>query len=484
MICYVVTDDSIQESEFQFLKTLKERTKPLIVLLNVKVNLRDRRRLEHFLKNPGKKFDLDGRNGIGGHIERIRRYAQEHYPHAFLDIIPVMLLAAQMAQEPEHQEQASKLFKASRIQDFLDAIRVSLIEYGPIRRSQTLLGSTVSAIDGPRQWVEQQAIEYQTLAEQLNQKREDLSRRIQQAETDAQDQLKNGILEIFRSVREKVPNFARKYWEADSHQLQEKWKKWLKEIEFEDRILDAQQNAGEYFQAQIAEVLEEIKTELDLLERLQNSHQKKFHFKSQNQGWVDKDVVRIGGMVLAALGAVSVFIPPLAVVGWVIAGVGAIAGMLAGFFKSREQKMNEAVGKIKSSLYQQLTSLEKEVTNQAYESLNKYSRSTSEKLDDYFKVLAQELDGLSSHFKTAKKKLEKSEDSLNRAYAKRIVDWATGIQEPLNDMTIRKRIYTVDRVFGKSMEIKVKGEIKFLKFNEDMSAILQEKNSICRLNIV
>lgn len=45
VICYVVTNDSIQEAEFQFMKLLKEKAKPLIILLNIKYNLRDSRRL-------------------------------------------------------------------------------------------------------------------------------------------------------------------------------------------------------------------------------------------------------------------------------------------------------------------------------------------------------------------------------------------------------------------------------------------------------
>lgn len=49
VICYVVTNDSIQETEFRFLQLLKENAKPLIILLNVKNNLRDPRRLEHFV---------------------------------------------------------------------------------------------------------------------------------------------------------------------------------------------------------------------------------------------------------------------------------------------------------------------------------------------------------------------------------------------------------------------------------------------------
>ncbi|WP_315791432.1 GTPase [Fischerella sp. JS2] len=156
VICYVVTNDSIQETEFKFLQLLKEKSKPLIILLNVKNNLRDTRRLEHFLKDSDKLFVMDSKSGLGGHIERIRRYAKQHYANDYFDIIPVMLLAAQMSRESEHQKYKDKLFKASRIQNFLDAIRVSLVEHGVIRRSQTLLGSTVGAIEEPNKWVTEQ----------------------------------------------------------------------------------------------------------------------------------------------------------------------------------------------------------------------------------------------------------------------------------------------------------------------------------------
>lgn len=149
VICYVVTNDSIQETEFGFLRVLKEKAKPLIVLLNVKNNLSDSRRLEHFLKDPNKLFAMEGKSGLGGHIERIRRYAKQHYANDYFDIVPVMLLAAQLSCKPEHKQRKDKLFKASRIQNFLDSIRESLVKHGAIRRSQTLLGSTVGAINDP-----------------------------------------------------------------------------------------------------------------------------------------------------------------------------------------------------------------------------------------------------------------------------------------------------------------------------------------------
>lgn len=93
VICYVVTNDSIQETEFQFMKLLKEKAKPLIILLNVKHNLRDSRRLEHFLKDPNKLFAMEGKSGLSGHIDRIRRYAQQHYANDYFTLDYPILLA-------------------------------------------------------------------------------------------------------------------------------------------------------------------------------------------------------------------------------------------------------------------------------------------------------------------------------------------------------------------------------------------------------
>lgn len=39
MICYIVTNDSIQETEFDFFETIKDRNKPLYIILNYKSNL-------------------------------------------------------------------------------------------------------------------------------------------------------------------------------------------------------------------------------------------------------------------------------------------------------------------------------------------------------------------------------------------------------------------------------------------------------------
>ena len=236
VICYVVTNDSIQETEFKFLEQLKEKAKPLIILLNLKNNIRDSRRLQHFLKNPDKLFAKDGKSGIDGHIDRIRRYAKQHYANDYFDIVPVMLLAAQLSSEAEHQKDRDKLYNASRIQDFLDSIRESLIKYGTIRRSQTFLGSTVGAIQQPDKWISEQKQSYKKFSNTLKSKRETIGEDIRKAQRDSCKFLEQEIAATFEDVINSISAFAENHWEADEQKLNRAWKQQIKAIKLEKRL--------------------------------------------------------------------------------------------------------------------------------------------------------------------------------------------------------------------------------------------------------
>ena len=77
LICYVLKNDSIQETEFNFLKLIKDRNKPIVILLNVKENIENEARLKIFLKEPEKWYKRKDEKSLQGHINRIREYAKK-----------------------------------------------------------------------------------------------------------------------------------------------------------------------------------------------------------------------------------------------------------------------------------------------------------------------------------------------------------------------------------------------------------------------
>jgi len=475
VICYVVTNDSIQEKELSFLKVLKDKTKPLVILINPKNNLREPKRLENFLKSPDKLFAIEGQSGLGGHIERIRRYARKYYANDYFSIIPVMLLAAQISRETEDQKRKEELFDASRLQDFLDAIRVSLIQHGRIRRSQTLLGSTVGSIESPLGWITQQAQAYEQLSNTLKNKREVFQKDIQRSESDALDVLQQLIETDFQSALNAVQAFAEDHWDANEIKMKLGWEQKLKLIKFEELLTAAQQEAIQKFTQEVQQVLEEIGSDLQLIPQLRNTG---FKFTEQDSHPFNRDFIQIGGMLIAAVaGILPLFGIPL-IIGGALVAVGAIASLLTGHFKSRDQKRREAVQTISESLMKQLTQQRQITLQQAEDTFRKYCRSVAFNIDEYFDELIGGLDAIAQELEQAKRKLSDSKNYLNRAYAKRIVDWCCDQSEPLTEQSISKSIVRVSRNFGRTMKIYTKASIPSQKSQDEMREVLQELVSI------
>jgi GTP-binding protein EngB required for normal cell division len=475
VICYVVTNDSIQESEFAFLRLLKEKAKPLIILLNVKNNLRDSRRLEHFLKNPDKVFVMDGQSGLRGHIERIRRYAREHYANDYFDIVPVMLLAAQLSREPEHAKKKQELFKASRMQDFLDSIRVSLVNHGAIRRSQTLLGSTVGAIDHPNKWVNQQALVYEKLTETLKNKREGIQKDIRKAAKDAKDSLLQQIDSIFQDTINAIPSFAEDHWNSKEIAIKVGWEQKLKALRFEERLKIAYQEASKNFNKEVQEVLEEIGNELHLISQLGSSD---FSFTEQDSNNF-RGFVRIGSsLLLIASAIITFFAPPIGLAIGIVSGV--VSGIV-GMFKSQDEKRREAVINISTSLESQLNTHRQSTLQQAKGDFGKYSDSVTTNINIYFEELIAGLEAIATELEKAKNKLSGTANYLNRAYAKRIIDWCVEENETLTYERINETIAEVQRDFGRNMEIVTKSQVQRLKSLEDIKHIIQEDISFSNL---
>ncbi|MCY7383657.1 MAG: 50S ribosome-binding GTPase [Microcoleus sp. CAN_BIN18] len=468
VICYVVTNDSIQESEFAFLRLLKEKAKPLIILLNIKKNLSDTRRLERFLQNPDKEFVMEGQSGIGGHIQRIRRYANEHYANDYFDIVPVMLLAAQLSHEPKHEEKKKELFKASRMQDFLDSIRESLVNHGAIRRSQTLLGSTVGAIDHPNKWVNQQALVYEKLTETLKNKREGIQKDIRKAAKDAKDSLLQQIDSIFQDTINAIPSFAEDHWNSKEIAIKMGWEQKLKALRFEERLKIAYQEASKNFNKEVQKDLEEIGNELQLISQLGSSD---FSFTEQDSNNF-RDFMRIGGGILGIASAILMFFaPPVAI----FIGIGTtVVSMMTGLFKSKAEKRREAVLNISTSLETQLNTQRQKTLQQAQRDFGKYSDSVTTNINIYFEELIAGLEAIATQLEEAKINLSDNANYLNRAYAKRIIDWSIEQYEPLTVQGINQTIARVERDFGRSIKIVTKSKVQGLKSLEDIKQILQE----------
>ncbi|MFN7760684.1 MAG: GTPase [Pseudanabaena sp.] len=474
VICYVVTNDSVQESEFKFLEVLEANAKPLIILMNLKRNLRDSRLLKGFLETPDKLFVMQGNNTLQGHFNRIRTYAETHYRNNAFEIIPVMLLAAQMSKEHEHQEIQSKLLEASRLQDFLNIIRESIVTNGTIRRSQTFLGSTAGKIGMPLEQINLEINAYQHLLSELKKKRDRVRQEVASQEDNARRLLQNKVKTIFQSLRGKTSSFALQNYKDDGETLSKKWNAEVKRIKLQESIEVAVRQAGEAYNKEVAGILEEVGKDLQLMAKLSGSS---FNVNNTYDGFS----LKFAGKILAVAGVVlSLVFPPL---GIVVGLVGTAMSWISGWFKSDEDKRREAVEKIEKALKSQIDTQESQILKQVLDSLTKQCKNISSTIDAYFGGLINGLELIVKEMIATKKKLEEINQELNLAYSKRIIDYCQNKYEGLTLGNTRTVISSVQRDFGKKITINLHPKFiapkKLLdpKYQAEISKILQEKVS-------
>jgi len=235
------------------------------------------------------------------------------------------------------------------------------------------------------------------------------------------------------------------------------------------RLKIAYEETSKKFNKEVQEVLEEIANELQLTSQLGSND---FSFTEQDSKNI-RDFVRISGSLLGIAGTIiALFVaPPVAI----FIGIGTgVFSMITEMFKSQDEKRREAVINISTSLETQLNTQRHNTLQQAQGYFGKYADCATTNINIYFEELIAGLEASATQLEEAKKELSDSENYLNRAYAKRIIDWSTEQQEPLSVKCINQIIYKVKRDFGHTMKIVTTSKVKPLKSLEGIRQILQE----------
>lgn len=471
LICFVVTNNNQQTSEFEFLKKLRNKGKPLLVLLNVKEDLSHPVRLKRFLEKPDQAFSED-KDRLGGHIDRIRRDAAEHYGTSNFPIVPVQLLAAQIAQQQPEHEHAETLMKASRLQHFLDSVRLSLLDEGLLRRSQNLLGSTVADIERPCRDVKTRSEFYLDFSRQIHDRAQESAQRLKKAQEDHARQLEQDLRGVFAALQQEVPDFAEDHWDDSESYLNEAWSDEIRRFGMEKKINDAQEKAIAAFSSDMTDLLEEVGRELTLNRRLAiNSgglnEQDSSTWAQQSSKW--------GSGILGVAGSIAMLIPGGQIIGGIMLGISVVLGVLASIFESKASKRRKAVAKISSALESQIEKQEKKVVEAALNHFKEQCQAGAAAVQDYFRLSAEGLAFVGQTLEQGAEALQKQSGILNTHFAARILDFAGNTPSESSAQALRAQIHSVHRKVGESIEIKVSQEVCATQNLSRIESVIQEK---------
>ena len=416
LVCYIVTNDSIQETEFDFLKGLKEKNKPLFIVLNVKYNLDNAARLKLFLKDPLKWKNDRGPKCIDGHIQRIKDCIGNKYDINNIEIIPVQLLAAKLyySDNPAFsKDQRDKLFVGSNIKEFITSVKKCVYDTGNIKKTQNIVDGCGTQIHSVSKIFSKEHVRIKTSYERVNHAKKDILDFIKKESSRVVDKAMKYIDNAHAKMEYNAAQFAELHYE-DKRNLGDLWKN-----DKRNRIIYDEMNANvdkltSDFVLSVNNRMEEIMSDVEFL----------FSFQAKDEdikgGGKTSNTRLYFNIMVGAMTTIATFFTPI---GWgtlLITVAGLIFSGISNLFKSKEQKKKEKRDKLISELKKSIGENRTKIKTQFQTDFAKYITDVSRTVDVNFSLILNNAKDLMIQLMYVINSSEQSEEMLNKFFVYRI----------------------------------------------------------------
>lgn len=417
LICYIVTSDAIQETEFDFFETIKERNKPLYIILNVKSNLTENIRLKRFLRDPHKWRECNGPQSIQGHFDRIRERLDGKYNMDAVKVIPIHLLAAQIAmQEKEsNPENYKSLLEGSNIMEFIRSVKKEVYESGSLKKSLSVIDGTAYQIHLFHQQLQSDIVQLKKRTELLKKKNNSLKDFFQRESS----KLTNNIAKLFNSTQVELNNYAASFADTN-YENKNVGKTWKEDsvVRNKTSYLNEQiKTSLNRFNGEVKERIEEISSDIKFIDKISST------VSAQTDSIHNtKSGVRIVGTICTII-FTNLWNP----LGWgaligsaIITG---IIGFFTSFFESKVEKIKKAKKKLREQLYE---NIEKNINTNKKETLDKIHSSISSmnnRLKSLLGTYIDEVEQLIRILEDIQEKCIGKEQNINALISLRILEY-------------------------------------------------------------
>ena len=482
LICYLVTNDAIQETEFQFLSEIKKKNKPVVILLNVKENIENESRKNLFLKNPNKWRERTDNKSIQGHIDRINEYMVKYYKNNYYKVIPVMLLASKLSEKETDNSIKQLLYDASNVEEFLMSLKSTVFEDGHLRKSQNIIDGSNFRLNAFQEDFNRQ---YQTLSEIISRiKKEKISFGdfLNKNKSRYENNL-NGEIEIYNSkIRKFARDFAINNYELSKSKLTKLWDKELTNRRYKEQLEKRITDEFEIIQTEIRSRLDEFMESFQLFfNNLQFNIKKDSTFNTRS-------FLKIGGALIGAAGAIVGFLGLVTnPVGWAIA-IGGLMVLFSNFlFKSKATKIKEAQDKIEACLIKGINDFEINLKKEISKSLDKMLSEYDKSFTDNMGKLINEAEGIQKLLKTELDFSSSKVTLLNKAMMIRVLQHTKHLEFnfDINKYILEdKTILEIDRDFkGNQITLKTTHQLESSDVSK-ISELMQSDFKVNRIKII
>lgn len=428
VVCYVVTSDSIQETEFDFFSTIKERNKPLYIILNVKSNLNQAIRLKRFIANPDDWRLGDGPQSIKGHIERIHDKLDGKYNMDAVRIIPIHLLAAQIALSGEQDSKTSKiLFDASNISEFTNSVKKEVQLSGSLKKSLSVIDGTSYQINTIWHKIYADLKSLKEGNEVLKKKQAKNYTFFKNELTQVEQYLKT----VFQGTRDDLHNRASAF-ASEHYDDEDAGKAWSKDMVVKSINKRLEQQIQERFN----DLNEKIKSELEEMIMDMRISLATNNLGSNVSGESVTNTRLVSNMFVGVLAVALCVWNPL---GWGIAlstVVGIIGKFFTSLFTSKSEKIRKATENLRKQLCDSIDSGIDKNLKQVLENTRKSMNDTYKSIDSVLKAYTKNADDIITDMDRLVKQVQEKENAINSLVSLRILDFVG--KNPVKEISINE----------------------------------------------
>ena len=362
VLLFLTHSDGIQKSSFCGMRDLRKQNKPIIFVLNVKRDLTTRVKMKKFLQSPE---SIMGRGEIDGHINRIRRLAEEELGMHRVNIVPIHAQAAFLATRPEYKDRSAELHAASGIDNLLDALMNEVLQRGTVRRLQTLLDGTIIKLMDFEERLREKAQSLSQSAKYLKGKFAELNTWFDGYIDNLDRRIGHYTSEVLRPLRDSVSVFVDENIERAD--VEARWKRQMESMEIDKKMEDFQKQLLNEVREHLEEFQREVAFEWELMDAITIQGPEQY-----NPPDVRKGLGRIGAVsgalagvavVAAKIGAANFWNPVGLIAGVLAAGFGILSG-LSWLFGNREKKLQRRKNEVANQLRNQIDSMERHIVSE------------------------------------------------------------------------------------------------------------------------
>ncbi len=374
LIMFLVTNDSVQETEFEKLIQLRSQNKPIIILLNVKEDIDDELFREIFLEN---YKDIISLNGQAGNIERIKEYSKKYLGSSNFQIIPIHALSAFRSTKEKDKDLKRKLYNASNLNKVKFVLRELVVNQGKQKRVLSFRDDYIYYLRSLESVYWNSYKQIKPRVHYIRGKHKAIKSWFEDFKTNGLNTIDSEVSQIFTQLSSEVDAFVDSY--AGDKNAERKWNEKVESFKLHERIDEIYQSLSNEAKRNLNEFSRQITFEVNNLN---------FDNMADDVGELKKGVMgkvaRWGGAALSVtwLFTLSNFWNPAGWVSGVIGVGGALMGVI-GLFSGNDSKkfdkrkseiktdMKRSVNKMANDTKKQLRSaFKKNFVNPLYEQIN------------------------------------------------------------------------------------------------------------------